>query len=191
MAFQEWLGGIPELRDQAYSPLTLFVPAILNSAGRNKAFFTSEMTLTNRGAVPAYLTYSYTAHIGGGSGISTPYVLYPGEQTIISDAIEHLKELRLPIPETGDRIGTLRVEPTGFSSSAVTVVVRTTTRVPDGRAGLAYPAVPVEDGLNEAGYLCGLRQNAQDRSNVAFQNLGTAADGPIILRTTVFSGGGG
>ena len=71
MAFREWLGGIPELRDQAYSPLTLFVPAILNSSGRNKAFFTSEMTLTNRGAVPAYLTYSYTAHIGGGSGILT------------------------------------------------------------------------------------------------------------------------
>ena len=37
-------------------------------------------------------------------------------------------------------------------------------------------------------YLCGLRQNAQDRSNVAFQNMGTADDGPITLRTTVFSG---
>ena len=187
MAFEEWLGGIPELRDQAYSPLTHFVPAILNSAGRNNAFFTSEMTLTNRGAVPANLTYSYTAHIGGGSGIGVD-TLRPGEQRVVPDAIDYLRTRRAPIPGTGNRIGTLRVSLRGFSSSAVAVVVRTTTRVPDGRAGLAYPAVSVEDGFNEAVYLCGLRQNAQDRSNVAFQNLGTVADGPITLRTTVFSG---
>ena len=187
MAFEEWLGGIPELRNQAYSPLTLFVPAILNSAGRNNAFFTSEMTLTNRGAVPAYLTYSYTAHIGGGSGIADD-TLRPGGQRVIPDVIDYLRTRGVPIPGTGNRIGTLRVSLRGFSSSAVAVVVRTTTRVPDGRAGLAYPAVSVEDGFNEAVYLCGLRQNAHDRSNVAFQNLGTAADGPITLRTTVFSG---
>ena len=37
-------------------------------------------------------------------------------------------------------------------------------------------------------YLCGLRQNAQDRSNVAFQNMGAPEEGAITVRTTVFSG---
>ena len=44
----------------------------------------------------------------------------------------------------------------------------------------------VADGFTEAIYLCGLRQNRQDRSNVAFQNMGTS--GNITLRTTVYSG---
>ena len=73
-------------------------------------------------------------------------------------------------------------------SSLVSVVTRTTTDVPDGRAGLAYPGVVRDEGFQEAVYLCGLRQNEQDRSNLAFQNMGAPGDGPITLRTTVFSG---
>ena len=73
-------------------------------------------------------------------------------------------------------------------SSRVGVTVRTTTRVPEGRAGLAYPGLPAGEGFDEAVYLCGLRQNEQDRSNVAFQHMGTPRDGPVTLRTTVFSG---
>ena len=42
--------------------------------------------------------------------------------------------------------------------------------------------------MTEAVYLCGLRQNAQDRSNVAIQNMGAPEEGAITLRTTVYSG---
>ena len=67
-------------------------------------------------------------------------------------------------------------------------VVRTTTVVPDGRAGLAYLGVAEEEGFDEPVYLCGLRQNSRDRSNVAFQNMGAPGRGAITLRTTVYSG---
>ena len=56
------------------------------------------------------------------------------------------------------------------------------------RAGLAYPGVAEEEGFSEVVYLCGLRQNAQDRSNVAFQNMGAEEEGAITVRTTVYSG---
>ena len=184
---REWLVGIADVRDQDYSPSTPFVPVILSSAGRSKAYFTSELTLTNRGAVGARLAYTYTAHRGGGSGVASDF-LRPGEQRIIPNAIEYLRNRRVPIPDTGNRIGTLRVTIRGFSASQVGVTVRTTTTVPEGRAGLAYPAVSAEAAFDEPVYLCGLRENSQDRSNVAFQNMGTAADGPITLRATVFSG---
>ena len=187
VALREWLEGIKELRGQDYSPATPFVPVILSSAGQNNSFFTSELTLTNRGTVAALLAYTYTAHRGGGSGVAND-ILSPGEQRIIPNAIKYLRTRRVPIPGTGNRIGTLRVSLRNFSSSQVGVTVRTTTTVPEGRAGLAYPGVSAEAGFDEAVYLCGLRQNQQDRSNVAFQNMGTAADGPITLRTTVFSG---
>ena len=72
--------------------------------------------------------------------------------------------------------------------SEVEAVVRTTTLVPEGRAGLAYLGVAEEEGFDEAVYLCGLRQNAQDRSNVAIQNMGASGEGAITLKTTVYSG---
>ena len=164
-----------------------FVPVILNAEGRNDAFFTSELTLTNRGTELATLDFTYTAHIGGGSG-SVREHLEPGRQWTVPDAIEFLRERGLAIPDSGNRIGTLRVAYPRLASSDIGITVRTTTAVPEGRAGLAYPGVPVEAGFDGPVYLCGLRQNEQDRSNVAFQHMGTPEDGPITLRATVFSG---
>ena len=164
---------------------SLFVPVILSAAGRSNSLFTSELTLTNRGDEEVKLDYTYTAHRGGGSG-KTSDVLAPGMQKIETDALTYLRGLGIPIPETGNRIGTLRVE--ARLGSEVEAVVRTTTVVPEGRAGLAYLGVAEEEGFEEAVYLCGLRQNSQDRSNVAFQNMGAPEEGTITLRTTVYSG---
>ena len=164
---------------------SLFVPVILSSAGQNQSFFTSELTLTNRGDQDVKLDYSYSAHRGGGSG-KTSDVLAAGMQKIETDALGYLQSLGIAIPETGNRIGTLRVE--ARLGSEVEAVVRTTTLVPEGRAGLAYPGVAEEEGFEEAVYLCGLRQNNRDRSNVAFQNMGAPEEGAITVRTTVYSG---
>ncbi len=163
----------------------VFVPVLLTSAGRNSSFFTSELTLTNRGSEEATLHFSYTADAGGGSGTAAD-TLAPGQQRIQPDAIGYLSGLGIPIPGSGNRIGTLRVEVSG--SSEVSLTTRTTTEVPDGRAGLSYPAIAREEGFQEAVYLCGLRQNSQDRSNVAFQHMGSPDESPITLRTTVYSG---
>ena len=163
----------------------VFVPVLLTSAGRNNSFFTSELTLTNRGSEEATLHYTYSADRGGGSGTATDR-LAPGQQRIWPNALSYLRQLDIPIPHSGNRLGTLRVEVA--DSSAVSVVTRTTTEVPEGRAGLAYPGIAENEGFQEAVYLCGLRQNRQDRSNVAFQNMGT--EGKITLKTTVFSGDG-
>ena len=178
-------GGDPAEGSFRLTTGSLFVPVILSSAGQNQSFFTSELTLTNRGDEEVKLDYSYTAHRGGGSG-KTSDVLAPGMQKIETDALTYLRDLGIAIPETGNRIGTLRVEVR--LGSEVEAVVRTTTVVPDGRAGLAYLGVAEEEGFEEAVYLCGLRQNSQDRSNVAFQNMGAEEEGTITIRTTVYSG---
>ena len=74
---------------------SLFVPVILSAAGQNQSFFTSELTLTNRGEREARLDYSYTAHIGGGSGRASE-VLAPGRQKIETDALGYLVSARKP-----------------------------------------------------------------------------------------------
>lgn len=132
------------------------------------------------------LNFTYTAEAGGGSGTATD-MLGPHQQKIEANAIDYLRGLEVPIPETGSRIGTLRVDVSG--SSDVSAVVRTTTptAVPEGSAGLAYLGIPENQGFHdEAVYLCGLRDTQGDRSNVALQNMGS--EGSITLRTTVFSG---
>ena len=164
----------------------LFVPVVLSAAGLRNSFFTSELTLTNRGTQEARLEYIYEAHRGKGSGLASD-VIGPGRQRILPDALDYLRRQGLPVPPTGDRIGTLEVR-LPDPSSEIGVLVRTTTDVPEGRAGLAYPGIDVDTGFQEPVYLCGLRQNSRDRSNVAFQNMGAGADETITLKTTVFSG---
>ena len=178
-------GGSPAEGSFRLTTGSLFVPVILSSAGQNQSFFTSELTLTNRGDQDVKLDYSYSANRGEGSGTASD-VLPAGRQRVETDALTYLRGLGVPIPETGNRIGTLRVEVR--LGSEVEAVVRTTTVVPEGRAGLAYLGVAEEEGFDEPVYLCGLRQNGKDRSNVAFQNMGAPEEGAITVRTTVYSG---
>ena len=168
----------------------VFVPIVLSSGGMNSSYFTSEMTLTNRGSGNAtiYLTYSASLGSGSGTGMDT---LAPGEQKIVPDAISYLRSRGVPIPSSGSQGGTLKVSFSGLTSPADgSVTVRTTTVVPEGRAGLAYAGIPVSKALTGPSYICGLMQNETDRSNVAIQHVGTAADGNIRLQLTVFSGEG-
>ena len=167
---------------------TVFVPIILNSSGVNGSFFTSALTLTNRGFRDALVDFTYTSAFGEGSG-KVSDVLLAGQQKIFSNAISYLKSLGLPIPDDGNRGGTLKIRFWGLgSSSDVAATVRTTTAVTGGRAGLSYPAVSLTSTLNVPAYLFGLRQNATDRSNVAIQNVGTEEEGDVTISLTVYSG---
>ena len=162
------------------------VPVVLSSSGAAGSFYTSELTLTNRGGTAATVTFRYTAAFGGGGGTAIDFLL-PGEQKIVPDAIAYLRSLGVPIPDSGNRGGTLHVTFTGLSSpAAASVTVRTATAVPEGRAGLAYAAVPGTAALTGTSFLCGLRQNASDRSNVAVVHGGDSGD--VTLRLTAVSG---
>jgi subtilisin len=166
----------------------LFVPIVLSAAGLNGSFFTSEMILTNKGSQDAPLSFNYNAAFGSGSGTSTD-ILPAGQQRVISDAIGYLRSIGMPIPITGSQGGTLTVQFSGLSSPLDgAVTVRTSTAVANGRAGLAYSGIPVNAALNYTVYLCGLRQNQTDRSNVAVQNVGGPSQGNIVIRLTVYSG---
>ncbi|MCI0623199.1 MAG: hypothetical protein L0387_16345 [Acidobacteria bacterium] len=166
----------------------LFVPIVLSAPGLNNSYFTSELAMSNRGSQNAVLSLTYVAAFGEGSGASAT-VLPAGQQRIVGDAIAYLKSLGIPISDTGSRGGTLILRFVGLASAAdASATVRTTTPVVDGRAGLAYAGLPLQSALTGPAYLCGLRQNSSDRSNVAVQNVGTVSDGSIVLRLNVYSG---
>jgi len=176
----------------------IFVPAVLSVAGLSNSFFTSELTLANRADRSATLQFSYTAtpDLGGGSGVATDS-LPAGHQRIIPDALAYLRMLGLSIPDSGSRLGTLRIRVSGVLTSEVTALVRVTTAVAAnrvnavGRVGLSYPAIRTSQALTGTSFICGLQQTLADRSNVAVQNAGVPTDGDITLRLTVFSGNPG
>jgi hypothetical protein len=174
---------------------TLSVPIVLSLAGANNSFYTSELTLANRGTTDLTLELSYTAAFGEGSGNVTD-TLPAGRQRILPDAIAYLRSLGLPIPASASNGGTLTVKAPGLASPTdVAVTVRTTTALAEGRAGLAYSGngmwktfSNVPYSYFDRPYICGLRQNATDRSNVAVMHAGNLEDGEIVLRLTVVSG---
>ena len=167
---------------------SIFVPIVLSVAGLNGSFFSSEMSVSNRGTFSATVEFVYTAAFGQGSGTVTDSI-GAGQQRIVKDTIDYLRTLGLAIPTSGSQGGTLRVNFTGLSAvSDGAVSVRTTTIAPGGRAGLAYAGIPISQGLTTPAYISGLRQNSTDRSNIAVQNLGSSSDGDITLKVTVYSG---
>ena len=168
----------------------LFVPIVLRSQGRTAgSFFTSELTLTNRGTTTAAIQYTYSASFGGGSGTAVDS-LGAGGQRIVPDAIAYLTSLGVPIGG-GSVGGTLQVDFSNLSSAsdaAVTLRVSTPVEEGRGRAGLSYVGLSPDGLLTGSAVIAGLRQNSQDRSNLAVQHAGNSNDGAITLRVTVFSG---
>ncbi len=115
--------------------IPFFLPVVLSVPGLNGSYFTSELTLTNSGASSAPLEIEYRATVGGGSGTGA-ITLRPGTQQIFPDAMGFLSSLGIPVPTSGDRLGSLIIR----APKDVAVQARTTTRTGPGRAGLASPS---------------------------------------------------
>lgn len=181
--------------DVELTTLTRAVPVVLDVRGANSSHYTTELTLTNRGATAVSLTLRYQASIGDPSGSgATADSLAPGEQRIIPDTLSYLRSLGLPVPDTaaGSQGGVLLVRFDGAASEAtVAATARTTTATappqPAGAAGLSYPGSPPDTASEGSLTICGLRDDANDRSNVAVFN--PAAD-PVTVRVTAYSGDG-
>lgn len=164
----------------------VFVPLVLATTESDGAAVNSELILSNRGTQPATLEFTYTAATGGGSGTATDD-LPAGRQRILPDAIDYLRELGVPIPDSGSRGGSLSVRFSGLNSESEGAVAVRTTRTADGiRSGWSHPGVST--GFHQPVYLCGLRHDDADRSSLVIHNLGTQESGDITLRLTVVSG---
>ena len=172
------------------------VPVVLDAFGVGTSRFRSELVLANRGTSTASVELTYTASTAlnaTGSGTVTES-LAPGRQWILDDVLAHLRSRGLAIPQAAvgaSQGGSLRVRFRNLSSAdAGAAVARTTALLPQGRAGVAYPAVaPVDWTPASAQRVFGLRESSQERSNLALVNLDPTAD--VGLRVTLNSGTAG
>lgn len=170
----------------------LVVPVVLD-VRTSTAHYRTEMTLTNRAAVPVGLVLSYRGSLGTAAG-TTEETLPAGAQVAVPDVIGLLSARGVAFPslaEGAPQAGTLRVSFADEAAAYVSVLARTTsptsTPHPDGRAGLAYAAAPPSAAFRGRAFVHGLRASGGDRSNLAVFNPGTE---PVTLRVVAVSGEG-
>ena len=85
-----------------------FVPVILTAAGLNNSYFSSELTLTNRGTQEARIEYIYEAHKGSGKRCGFRCHTRQANRQIEPDAFKYLRRLDAPhLPRSATVIGTL------------------------------------------------------------------------------------
>jgi PKD repeat protein len=169
------------------------VPVVLDAFGVGTSRFRSELVVVNRGGTQATVEMTYTAASAlnaSGSGTITE-TLGAGRQLVLDDALAYLRARGLLIPQAvagASQGGSLRVRFRNLSSpDAGAAFARTTALLPEGRAGVAYPAVAPSEWQAAAGqHVFGLRESAQARSNLALVNLGSTDD--VALRVTLQSG---
>ncbi len=170
---------------------TLFVPIVLSSGGAGASFYTSELTLTNRGTTAATVELRYTAAFGGGEGTcsrrSSPASRrsFRTRSRTCAGAGVPLAEGAGPGRNTPARhspASRLRTRPRPPSGRRPPLRHRN----PSGRRGSSYPGIPpVDRHRRRSATLYGLRTTADDRSNVAVYNPTTE---PVTVRVTALPG---
>lgn len=162
---------------------SFLLPVVLEAAGVGGSRYTSEVTLASRATDTTEVILSYTASEGGGSGVAR-LALAPGSQLVVPALFDLLRSRNLPIPaDGGTHVGTLLVTFARVTSPA-TVFAGARTYTPDpaggaGTFGLFYAGAST---TTSRATLFGLRQDSDQRSNVAVVNAGPD---PITLRVAL------
>jgi hypothetical protein len=170
------------------------LPVVLDVEASGTRYQT-EISFTNPDREAQEMAVRYTASLGlvegdGDGRFSVP----PGGQLFVRDGIEFLRQLGVAIQGSTagtPQAGTLRICSLNPGALPVGVMARITspTRPPfaAGKAGVAFAAVPADEGFAGRAIVFGFRRNALERSNVAIYNPGAE---PVSVSVTLVSGSG-
>jgi photosystem II stability/assembly factor-like uncharacterized protein len=178
-------------RDDGVPPY-LNVPVLVETSA-----FLSELVLTNASPQAATFTVTYKESLspGGGAGGSFAFAMPPNSQLIQPNAIEWLRSKGVPIGPRGAASygGSLHVDVSGAAGSETFAGARTASLSPaTGQFGLFTPTVYGGSEATTQAWLYGLRQDADNRSNVAVINTGASvAAGSVTLSLQAYDGDAG
>ncbi len=170
--------------------------------------FTTEIILNNVSTEQKAVALRWVADGLPGSAITVNYTLQPGEQRVIPDWVEALRQTgSYGIPAKGARLaGAIFVTVPAGSLSGTWISARVQSELPttapalkagpnaalEGERGLIGVHFPAASGVclaNQAAGLSGLRQDEQNRTNIAIVNTGAVDDSATTYLVEVFDGG--
>ena len=117
-------------------------------------------------------------------------VLYPGEQQIIPNFVQYLRDQGVEGigPVGGIHAGAAFLTADSGDLSGVFVAARTSTPGDGGRYGVFYSAVPAGAASLSSTWICGLRQDENNRTNLALVSTGDADGNPDVFLIELFVG---
>jgi len=153
---------------------TTVVPAVAHAAGAENSTWRSDLIVLNTGTETAQLEITYR---GNGAGdASHNAVLEAGESRIFEDVVASLFAT--------EGAGVISIE----SSGRILAKARTYNLAPGGGSfGQALPGLQTTDGISSNGWIMGLRENTDFRSNLGLVNIGSS-DARVRIR--LFDGAG-
>lgn len=177
-----------------------FIPAVLEGETRSSWMvpvlvdspaYRSELILANAGNEDATFSLEFTDSVTASSEPLAATVSVPAHrQAIFPDVFG----LFLNGTSTGNArtsAGTLRVWTPGKEVRGAFVGARVLTRTQRGRFGVFAPAVPPGAAGAGQGFLCGLRADAETRSNVAVLNASERSGDAVTLQLQAVDGASG
>ena len=146
--------------------------------------FRSELVIANHTGVPATPRLTWTAEGLDGGAVSFDVPLLPGEQQILPNAVQLLRDRVTGLPPPGANLaGAVRAS----GGDGLFLAARIAAPGGGGSFGVFLPAVVTGAAETEA-WLYGLRQDAENRSNVALINAGAPGDPPLALTLELHDG---
>jgi hypothetical protein len=166
---------VPPFADNALSRRDGWVvPALLETGS-----YTSELILANPTLETRHLQLIYNP--GTGQVAEITIELAPGEQRIIPSFVQYLRDQAVAgVGAAGPAyVGPLRVLDPNANAQGVFAGARTLTSGKAGRFGVFYAAQPVFKTAADL-WFYGLRQDGENRSNLAIVNAGSDKDAYVI-----------
>ena len=158
--------------------------------------FTSELTVTNFSDQAKTVSFAFVSE-----RVDTPdraaefsIDLNAGQQVITPDLVDAMRRQRVPgIGPAGGLAGALFAWVEGGDMSGIVVGARTVSPalVAGGQYGVYYNAVPNGSGFNRIAWVEGLRQNLENRTNLALINTGEVDDGDSVFNIDIYDGESG
>lgn len=153
--------------------------------------FISELVMTNWSVTTKTLRLAYVSEAvqARDSTANFSVTLKPGEQSIIPNLVQYLREQGVSGVGTAglSYVGALIVLADG-DASGVFLGARTSTAGRRGRYGLFYVGVPYGQPTTATRWLYGLQQNAENRTNLALVNTGEMNSNADVFQIELFDG---
>ncbi len=162
--------------------------------------YATEIILDNVSETPKRVRLKWVADGLAQTWTTVEYPLAPGQQQVIPDWVEALRSAGdHGIPAKGARLtGAIFVGVVDGTVSGISISARVLNQAPasataaraesTGSFGVHYPAITVPCLVNQAAWLGGLRQDEENRTNIAIINTGEVDGSSSTYLVEVFDG---
>jgi hypothetical protein len=154
--------------------------------------FTTELVVTNWTSAKKTLQCSYVADgiQPAGSTASFTIEINPQEQLILPNFVQRLRDSAVSGvgPKGPSFVGAMFAEVANEDLSGISLAARTSAPGGGGRYGVFYASVPTGMASTTSVWICGLQQNAENRSNLALVNTGATDGSADVFRIELLDG---